>query len=52
MPLDDHLLTSYDTDGSDLSQLDWKINGQPLGIGSQDTPAAFHQIKLIPVDSK
>jgi len=50
--LDDQPVTSYDTDGSDLSQLDWKINGQPLGFGSQETPTAFHQIKLIPVDLK
>jgi hypothetical protein len=50
--LDGQIITSYQTDGSDLSQRDWDIQGQPLGIGSHETPTIFHKVELIPVDSK
>ena len=50
--LDGQIITSYQTDGSDLSQRDWDIQGQPLGIGSHETPTMFHKIELVPVDSK
>jgi hypothetical protein len=49
--LDGQVITSYQTDGSDLAQRDWDI-GQPLGIGSHETPTIFHKVELIPVDSK
>ncbi|MDB5322941.1 MAG: DJ/PfpI family protein [Phycisphaerales bacterium] len=43
--LDGNLITRYDTDGSDMSAKDWKVDA-PLGVGTQLSPTIFHTIEL------
>ena len=43
--LDGNLITRYDTNGSDLSAKDWKIDA-PMGVGTQLSPTIFHTIEL------
>jgi hypothetical protein len=48
--LDGRLLTSYVTDGSNLSNKSWPIKDYPLGVGSQLSSTIFHKVELIPAD--
>jgi len=47
--LDGKLITSYKTDGSDLSNRDWEVNGYALGLGSEVSSTIFHSAELIEV---
>jgi hypothetical protein len=45
--LDGKRIASYATDGSDLSNMDWGVQGYPLGIGSELSSTIFHKVELI-----
>jgi hypothetical protein len=45
--LDGERFCVYATDGSDLSNRDWPIEGHALGVGSEVSPTVFHTIELI-----
>lgn len=47
--LDGKMITSYATDGSDLSNKDWAIPGFALGVGSEVSSTIFHKLELIDV---
>ncbi len=50
--LDDKLLSTVKTDGSDLSMLDlWKLRSDgTLGIGAYDSATTFHSIEVRPIN--
>jgi hypothetical protein len=45
--LDGKLITSYATDGSDLSNRDWGVPGYEIGLGSEVSSTIFHKIELV-----
>jgi hypothetical protein len=47
--IDGKLVTSYKTDGSDLANRDWDINGYALGLGSEVSSTIFHTVELVEV---
>jgi len=47
--LDGKMITSYATDGSDLSNKDWAVAGCPLGVGSEVSSTIFHKLELVEV---
>jgi len=45
--LDGARITSYATDGSDLSNRDWELPGYAIGLGSELSSTIFHKVELI-----